>query len=75
MAKNYLAEHITTCISIHGDDMDHADELVAYAKKIGYTACNRSDLIRFALRRLNAVDIPEPPTRGGKLAPGGRYDH
>jgi len=59
--------YIHTCISVTGQDLDHADHLVDVAKAQGWTAVTRSDLIRWMIRHTHADDIPDSDN-GGKLA-------
>jgi len=53
-------------VSVYEDDLERWDKLVWALRKRGYTAANRSALLRYALRGLSADDFPEAP-RSGRL--------
>lgn len=45
------------CISLYEDDLERLDEKVELLKARGHRRANRSELIRFALGRVNPEEI------------------
>jgi len=49
------------CISLYNEDIAHLEEMVAEIKRRGHTKANKSELIRFALGKVDLDKFPKAP--------------
>ena len=47
------------CISLYNKDIVRLEQLLRYSRRLGYSKANKSQIIRFALSKVNVAEMPQ----------------
>ncbi len=47
------------CISLYNKDIVRLEQLLRHSRRLGYSKANKSQIIRFALSRVNITEMPQ----------------